>query len=106
VLDHAGGAVVGDTFFVVGGRINGSFAGNVNSVYALNLRTKSLTWTRKANLPTARSGLAVAVVGSKIYTFGGEGDRTNTKTYVFDDVEVYDTKTNTWTILPSWPLPR
>lgn len=48
VLDHAGGAVVGGTFYVVGGRINGSFADNVNSVYALNIKHKTPSWTRKA----------------------------------------------------------
>jgi len=106
VLDHAGGAVVGDTFYVIGGRINGSIAGNVGSVYALDLKAKSPSWTRKADLPTARSGLAVAAVGSKIYTFGGEGDRTAVTTYVFDDVEVFDTKSDTWRVLPSWPVPR
>lgn len=78
----------------------------MNTVYALELSRKSASSTRKANLPTSRSGLAIETVGSKIYIFGREGDRTNRQTSVFDNVEVYDTKSDKWTVLPPWPLPR
>ena len=32
------------------------------------------SWTKKADMPTARMGLAAAVVGGKIYAIGGAAD--------------------------------
>jgi N-acetylneuraminic acid mutarotase len=53
------------------------------------------TWMTKASMPTARSGLAVAVVNGTLYAFGGRAA---------DDgqgeprrLEAYDPATNTWT---------
>ena len=56
-------------------------------------------------MPTARGGIATAVVGSTIYTFGGEGN-TDDSTSVFDQVEAYDTSRNRWTALAPMPVPR
>jgi len=108
VLDHSGGALVGNILYVIGGRVNGSEhgAGNVGTVYALDVTSRKLCWVEKAPMPTARSGFATAVVGEKIYTFGGEGDRSRPDTYVFADVEVFDTVNGTWKVLPKWSIPR
>ncbi|MFI6906440.1 Kelch repeat-containing protein [Nonomuraea sp. NPDC050394] len=102
--DHVGGAVIGSTFYVVGGRDRGQV--NVrDSVYALDLRTRR--WSERAPMPTARGGIAAAAVGAKIYTFGGEGrhDGTDPNT-VFPDVEVYDTVRDRWRRLDPMPVPR
>lgn len=48
-------------------------------------------WTNKANIPTARIGMGVCVLGSKIYTFGG-----NDGNAISNKVEVYDILTNNW----------
>jgi hypothetical protein len=50
------------------------------------------TWTRKANMPTARGGLSCSAFGGRIYAVGGR----NTST-VFASVEEYDPATDTWT---------
>lgn len=56
-------------------------------------------------MPTARGGLSTGIVGSTIYTFGGEGDP-NTTSQVFPQVQAYDTIENAWTNLPDMPVPR
>jgi DNA-binding CsgD family transcriptional regulator len=60
----------------------------------------SSRWQELAELPTARSGLAVAVYENQIYAIGGE-----TGTEVTGLTEQYNVTTNTWLTLPSKPVP-
>lgn len=48
-------------------------------------------WSKAANMTTARSWFAAAVVGTKVYVAGGQG---NTK--FLDTAEVYDSETDQW----------
>ncbi len=57
-------------------------------------------WQELAALPTARSGLAVAVYEDQIYAIGGK-----TAQGVTGVMEQYNVATNLWTTLPSKPLP-
>jgi len=59
-------------------------------------------WVRKADMPTARSGLTASVVDDIIYVIGGYSG-TNTQ---LDTVEAYNPATNTWTTKASLPVPR
>ncbi|KAK8016244.1 hypothetical protein PG993_014433 [Apiospora rasikravindrae] len=107
--DHAGGAVVGDTMYVVGGRCSGRT--NVKGdVFALDLAAtpEARRWVSKAGMPTPRGGLMAAAVGRKVYTFGGEGDEAQGAGPggVYDEVEVYDTQTDSWEKLPGMAAPR
>jgi len=60
------------------------------------------TWTRKASMPTPKVEFG-ATVGSdgKIYVIGGGTDYGNNDGPFFDSVEIYDPRTNTWSV-PSW----
>lgn len=101
--DHAGGAVAGGTFYVLGGRDRGQL--NVrDEVYALNLR--SGRWSERSPMPTPRGGLATAAVGDRIYTFGGEGNPAPGSDHIFRETEVYDARTDRWKKLAPMPLPR
>lgn len=57
-------------------------------------------WQELKSMPTARSGLAVAVYENQIYAIGGE-----TPKGVTGVVERYDIETDTWDTLPSKPVP-
>jgi N-acetylneuraminic acid mutarotase len=57
-------------------------------------------------MPTARGGLATSHIGSLIYTFGGEGNRSLIPNGVYNETEVYNTKSDTWITLPVMPYPR
>ena len=56
------------------------------------------TWTRKADMPTARSGLSASVVDGKIYAIGGGAPVTT--------VEQYNPTTDTWTRKANMRIPR
>ena len=104
--DHGGGAVIDGKFYVVGGRDAG--LENVkDTVFILDLENLEGGWTTsETSMPTARGGLSVATIGSKIYTFGGEGNPEDGSDGVFDNVEVYDTETGEWEVLEPMELPR
>jgi len=60
------------------------------------------TWTKKADMPTPRAGIGVAVVGGLIYVLGG----TNDGLTACPAIEVYDPATDTWTSKGTMPEPR
>jgi N-acetylneuraminic acid mutarotase/predicted DNA-binding protein (UPF0251 family) len=60
------------------------------------------TWTKKADMPTARFALSTCAVNGKIYAIGG-GVENNTVTSV---VEEYDPSTDTWTKKANTPTKR
>ncbi|TEA21043.1 Kelch-like protein terF [Colletotrichum sidae] len=104
--DHAGGAVVDNKFYVIGGR---HIAGRLivsDTVYVLDLGDVEAGWTSSsAVLPTARAGHATAVIGNRIYTFGGEGDL-RASSGVFGQSEVLCTSTGSWKSLGAMQHPR
>lgn len=60
------------------------------------------TWTEKAPMPTPKLEFGI-VLGpdKKIYVIGGGTSYGNNNPPFFNTVEIYDSKTNTWTI-PGW----
>ena len=60
-------------------------------------------WVRKADMPTARTGLTCATVNGKIYTIGGATDWLGQSLSV---VEEYDPATDTWTRKADMPNAR
>lgn len=101
--DHVDGALVGGTFYALGGRVNG--IENIRgTVFGYHLATGR--WSTLAPMPTPRGGVATAAVGTKIYVIGGEGNPTPDTHGVFGDNEVYDTTTNSWRALAPMPTPR
>jgi N-acetylneuraminic acid mutarotase len=104
--DHAGGSVVGSTLYVLGGRNFGS-TNNRDTVFSLRLHNPKATWkTSKSRMPTARGGVSAATVGKKVHIFGGEGNEAEGSHGVFNETEVFDTKTETWKTLQPMKLPR
>ena len=57
-------------------------------------------WTRKTDMPTARSGPSASVVDGKIYVIGGGEDE------ALSIVEEYDPATDTWTKKADMPTAR
>ncbi|KAI2627726.1 hypothetical protein GGR54DRAFT_636851 [Hypoxylon sp. NC1633] len=103
--DHVGGAVIGRTFYVVSGRDHGQ--PNVrNTTWTMNLNAPSKTWKANAEMPTARGGISMGVIGNYIATFGGEGNPAPNSNGVHNETEVYDIKNNVWFKQPAMPHPR
>lgn len=100
-INHASAVGLDGLLYVIGGQTN---AGGRNeesrytsAVYAFD--PKSERWTPRAPMPTARSAMAHAVIGGRIYVAGGRPPRGH-------DFAVYDPKADSWTTLPDMPTAR
>ncbi len=93
-------AVVDEKVYVIGGNIydNGHYDAWSSTVDEYNPATD--TWTRKADMPTARNYLATVAVDGKIYAIGG----TTSYSDGFSTVEEYDPATDTWTRKSDMPI--
>ena len=105
--NHAFAGAVNGKIYVIGGRIGQAFiltATNTDVVEEYN--PVSDTWSvPKERMPTARSGGISGTDGRRIYVAGGEVT-TQELVGAFRAIEAYDPLTNSWSTLPSMPMPR
>jgi N-acetylneuraminic acid mutarotase len=96
--DHVAAAVIGNRMYVIGGRRYGNSVQPQNDAYDFSTGQ----WvTGLAPIPTLRAGMATAVVGTEILTIGGECCGST-----YNQVEAYDTATNSWRELTPMPTSR
>jgi N-acetylneuraminic acid mutarotase len=105
--NHIFAGVVNNKIYVIGGRTGSAYimtATNTNVVEEYDPATDM--WTGPLQrMPTARSGGGYGTDGRRIYCAGGEV-ATSQLAGAFRAVEAYEPATNTWSILPSMPVPR
>jgi N-acetylneuraminic acid mutarotase len=105
--NHAFAGAVNGKVYVIGGRTGQAFiltATNTDVVEEYN--PLSDTWNvPKERMPTARSGGVSGTDGRRIYVAGGEVT-TQELVGAFRAIEAYDPLTNSWSTLPSMPMPR
>src|SRR5260370_889622 len=63
-------------------------------------------WVSVAPMPTARNGLAAAAVNGKIYAIGGLAAGLAASFNRLNQVEVYDSNSNSWSTVASMPTAR
>jgi hypothetical protein len=85
---------VGGVIYMIGGGTGGA----MTAVEAFQPATN--TWSSKAAMPTPRTNMGAAVLGSLIYVYGGINS-----SVLKDQVEVYDTVANSWTTRANLPFP-
>jgi len=94
-MPYAGGSVstalIGGMVYVAGGIVNGS---TVATAAKYNPATN--TWSSIASMPVGRNHTAASTDGTKFYIFGGRSGG-NTVANGFNDVQIYNPATNTWT---------
>jgi N-acetylneuraminic acid mutarotase len=71
------------------------------ALYSLVLAQEGGKWRERAPMPTARSGIAAAVLGGKIFVFGGEAP-----SGTFDQTESYDPGSDAWKAWSPMPTAR
>jgi hypothetical protein len=107
-LTHAGQVVHGTTVWLIGGFVGNNPGPGTSHVWKYNTLTN--TWSRGPSLPVARGAGAAAIVGDKIYFFGGldhaNSDANPVKTD-YADTYVFDTNGGTsWRKLAPFPNAR
>jgi len=102
---HGAGAVIGDVFYITGGRTVSQTAVR-GDVFMLNLTNQSTGWQNgSSKMPVPRGGISGAVIGTQIVTFGGEGNP-NSASGVFNQTESFDVATQQWAELTPMAVPR
>jgi N-acetylneuraminic acid mutarotase len=105
--NHHGAALIDGKIYVVGGRVGSTFiiglSTNVNTHEVYDVARD--TWSSVLGVPTARSGVGVAVLNGRMHVLGGEA-YLNDLVGTYRTNEAYDPKTNSWERLPPMPTPR
>ncbi|KAK7863983.1 hypothetical protein R5R35_000091 [Gryllus longicercus] len=97
-----GVAVLNNKLYAVGGRDGSSC---LRTVECFDPHTNK--WMSCASMAKRRGGLGVGVVNGYLYALGGhDAPASNPSASVFDSVERYDPKTDTWTIIASMSIGR
>jgi len=97
--------VVGGKIYVIGGWVRPGAPPGEPTTLNEEYDPQTDTWTTKAPMPTARNGLAVAVVNNRIYAIGGATDF-DPWTNNLNVVEEYDPFSDTWRTVQSMPTAR
>jgi N-acetylneuraminic acid mutarotase len=105
--NHHGAALIDGKIYIVGGRVGSTFiiglSTNVNTHEVYDAAKD--TWSSVLGVPTARSGVGVAVLNGRLHVLGGEA-YLNDLVGTYRTHEAYDPKTNSWERLPPMPTPR
>src|SRR5207247_5290500 len=93
--------------YVVGGRVGSTFIIGLSTNVSTNevYDVAKDTWSSVLGVPTARSGVGVAVLEGRMHVLGGEA-YLNDLVGTFRTHEAYDPKSNSWQRLPPMPTPR
>ena len=89
-------AVIHGRFYVVGGIV-----GDSTTAAAAVFDPRSMTWSAIAPMPRPRNHAASATDGERLFVFGGRGPGSGSSNVVADgfaDVQVYDPRTDSWTV--------
>jgi N-acetylneuraminic acid mutarotase len=105
--NHFLGAEVNGKIYAIGGRLGSTFiTRSSNTDVTEEYDVAQDLWTTRAQMPTARSGVAGGVYKGKIYVGGGEFQNDKIMA-AFRAFEAYDPATNTWDqSLPRMRIPR
>ena len=96
-------AIVGNILYVIGGYSGIISSGSyvyLSTVEAYNIYTGQ--WSTKTSMPVPRGNFGLAVVGEKIYVYGGY--KGCGLPNIYSSTIVYDTTTNLWSTVASMPI--
>jgi len=105
--NHFLGAEVNGKIYAIGGRLGSTFiTRSSNTDITEEYDVAQDVWTTRAQMPTARSGVAGGVFKSRVYVAGGEFQNDKIMA-AYRAFEAYDPATNTWDqSLPRMRIPR
>jgi len=95
--------VDGKIYVISGAEASVSLAGPVISDVTYEYDPELDSWSTMASIPTPVEGYSSAVLDGRIYIMGGAATSRNVSSWVVDLVQIFDPKTNQWTV--GKPLP-
>jgi len=102
---HTQPVVIDHHIYVIGG-LRTTDRKPIDDVIVLNTGNTHDGWMKLQEMPTPRGPAACAAHGRKIYCAGGVVDAPTNPLPPTDAFEMYDTVTDTWTVLTPMPRPR
>ena len=99
--EHCSAYVSGGKIYIAGGRTHTIPEFRPTT---LEFDPEAKTYVEKTPIPTPRGGAAGAVLGGRLFLFGGEG--ADNQAGVFPDIQSYDGATDTWESYPPMQVPR
>jgi N-acetylneuraminic acid mutarotase len=100
--EHCAAGAIDGKLYIVGGRADGIEGLDTTS---FEFDPASPGYVPIAPIPTPRGGVAAAVLGDRLFVFGGEGSEDDPNG-VFPDVEAYDPASDSWEVYPAMDVPR
>jgi N-acetylneuraminic acid mutarotase len=100
--EHCVAGAINGKIYIAGGRKD-TITGIEDST--LEFDPANPGYVEKAPMMTPRGGTAGAVLGGRLFVFGGEGSDDDPNG-VFPDIESYDPSTNEWEAYPPMKVPR
>ena len=100
--EHCAAGAIGGRIVIAGGRSDG-IGGFQPNTWIFDPETAA--YSSGAPLLTARGGVAGAVVGERLFIFGGEGNAAD-PSGVFPQVEAYDAEADSWQSFGDMLFPR
>ena len=101
--NHMAAAAIDGRIYVAGGRFGPGFRSELTNVLEMYDPTTN-TWTRKALMPTIRSGVNGIAINGCFHVFGGEGNKDHPRG-LFPQYEVYNPRHDRWLEFPPMPNP-
>jgi N-acetylneuraminic acid mutarotase len=101
MVGSASTAVIGRTLYLAGGIV-----ADTTTTRAAALDLDTWTWRDLPDMPRGRNHAAAATDGERLYIFGGRGAGSGDGNVVangFDDVQIYDPATDSWTVSDGSP---
>jgi N-acetylneuraminic acid mutarotase len=100
--EHCVAGAINGKLYIVGGRTD-TITGILGTT--LEFDPQNPGYVEKKPMMTPRGGIAGAVLGGKLFVFGGEGNP-DLASGVFPDIESYDPSTDEWEAYPPMKVPR
>ena len=101
--NHLGVDAIDGKLYVAGGRFGAGVGSEMTAALEI-FDPATGSWTAGASLPAPRAGVTAIAANGCLYLIGGEGNDADPRG-VFEEVEAYDPRADTWQRLTPMPTP-
>ncbi|TDZ29225.1 Kelch-like protein terF [Colletotrichum spinosum] len=103
--DHAGAAILGNKLCVLGGRERGQ-RNMKGTGFLLDFGHLGRGWRVSQGRMSTTRGVVTGTIGKHVFVFGGEGSVADGLDGIYNETEVFNTRTEKWKKLEPMDVPR